>query len=125
MNIITMPLRTAQIKPSNAADHEIGAVLQTQNLFASRAYPMGSWVRHPAHGDGEVVGVNGLSREVRFESMESKEAHELALDEIPHGVDRSNLVNVAWISREVYSVSAGELQFLRKVAMPLHQRWAY
>lgn len=125
MSIISLPLRAAHLTLSQYAGHGVGEVFAAQDRFTSRAYPVGSWVRHHAHGDGEVIAVKGLDREVRFESMESKDAHELAPDEIPHGVDRSNLVNVAWISREVYSVHASELQLLRKVALPPHQRWAY
>lgn len=126
MNILTLPMRTARnAKTDETPDHKIGTVFQTHDIFASRAYPLGCWVRHADHGDGEVIGLYGHTREVRFESMESKDAHELSFDEIPHGVDASNLVNVAWIRTELYSVPAGELQLLRKVAVPQHKRWAY
>ena len=125
MSIITLPLEAAHAGTAQVTGQEHGTVRHTQNLFASRAYPVGSWVRHAAYGEGEVIALEALNRAVRFESMTSKDADELSPDEIPHGVDRSNLVNVAWISREVYSVHASELQLLLKVALPPHQRWAY
>lgn len=123
MNVITFVPRDSH-SPA-LCDRPLGQVLTVSARFAQRAYPVRSWVRHAVHGEGEVLGASGHMRTIRFERMHAKLADELLEHEIPDGVDRDTLVEVAEIQCEVHEVHASELQLLLRVALPFEKRWAY
>ena len=57
-----------QIQPSASA-----RIYHAEDLFSARAFPVGSIVTHPAHGDGVVKSLQGFDRSVTFQNLQPVE----------------------------------------------------
>lgn len=122
-NVISLPVRA---QTSSLSAQQIPcSILPAAEAFLHRAYPVASWVRHSVFGDGEVMAIHGHERQVRFESITSKDVADLSPEEIPYDTDPETLLNVAWIALDVQTVPVHELKLLQRKAVPSHQRWAY
>jgi hypothetical protein len=90
-------------------------VIDAVSRFASRKCPLGSLVRHPLHGQGQVIEVIGLERVVEFESVTSQmpgefDPLEYADEEFPP----DSILYVSEINIERENVHVSELTELQR-----------
>jgi hypothetical protein len=89
-----------QIQPSAPA-----RIYHAGNLFSARAFPVGSIVTHPAHGDGVVMSLKGFDRSVTFQNLQPVEITDTDRALAQMDGDEVDSVMELTIKHEVLSVS--------------------